>query len=495
MRILTAGLATETNTFSPIPTGWAAFEEAGIQRGRLQPSFTTGPALVWEELAKSDGHEIVHSVVAFASPAGPTVRGVYEALRDEILRDAAEKGPFDVVLLSLHGAMVADGYADCEGDLLARLRNILGRTVRIGAELDLHCHLTAAMVQHADILVAFKEYPHVDIARRAAELYRLVAATAAGKIRPTAALYDCRMVSIFFTTSAPMRAFVDRMSAQEGRDGVLSVSLGHGFPWGDVPDNGAKMLVYTDGDEPGAATVARQLGEEFWSLRDSVAFKGVSIDEAFDRAGRAPDGLVVIADAADNTGGGAPGDSNFVLGRALERGVRDAAFGPVWDPVAVRFCLDAGPGAQLDLRIGGKCGPMSGTPLDLRVTVKSVSSDLQTVAYTDEIVSYGAAALVEIEGAGVHVVLCSRRMQAFGPQPFTRLGLDLNSQRIVVVKSYNHFQAGFRALAAQIIHIEGPGAIDGNMAAIPFKSRSSRYWPRVADPFSASTAPGPPQPQ
>jgi microcystin degradation protein MlrC len=294
------------------------------------------------------------------------------------------------------------------------------------------------------------------------------------------------MVSIFFTTSAPMRAFVDRMSAHEGKDGVLSVSLGHGFPWGDVPDNGAKVLVYTDADEPGAARLARQIGEEFWSLRDSVAFHGVSIDEALDRAERAADGLVVIADAADNTGGGAPGDSNFVLRRALERKVRDAAFGPVWDPVAVRFCLDAGAGAQLDLRIGGKCGPMSGAPLDLRVTVKSVLSDLQTVAYTDEMVSYGAAALVEIEGAGVHVVLCSRRMQAFGPQPFTRLGLDLEHQRIIVVKSYNHFQAGFRALAARIIHIEGPGAIDGNMAAIPFKNRSLHYWPRVADPFSSS---------
>jgi microcystin degradation protein MlrC len=196
---------------------------------------------------------------------------------------------------------------------------------------------------------------------------------------------------------------------------------------------------------------------------------------------------VVIADAADNTGGGAPGDSNFVLRRALERKVRNAAFGPVWDPVAVRFCLDAGAGAQLDLRIGGKCGPMSGTPLDLRVTVQAVSSDLQTVAYTDEIVSYGAAALVEIEGARVHLVLCSRRMQAFGPQPFTQLGLDLEHQRIIVVKSYNHFQAGFRSLAAQIIHIEGPGAINGNMAAIPFKNRSRHYWPRVADPFCADS--------
>jgi microcystin degradation protein MlrC len=486
MRILTAGLATETNTFSPIPTGWGAFEEGGIQRGRLQPSFSTGPALVWERLAERDGHQIVHSVVAFAAPAGPTVRGVYESLRDEILRDASEKGPFDVVLLSLHGAMVAQGYEDCEGDILARLRNILGPKARIGAELDLHCHLTQMMVENADILVAFKEYPHVDIAPRAAEVYRLAVAAAEGRIQPTAALYDCRMVSIFFTTSAPMRAFVDRMSGHEGKDGVLSVSLGHGFPWGDVQDNGAKVLVYTDADEPGAAKLARQIGEEFWSLRDSVAFKGVSIDEALDRAGRVGNGLVVIADAADNTGGGAPGDSNFVLHRALERKVRDAAFGPVWDPVAVRFCLDAGAGAQLDLRIGGKCGPMSGTPLDLRVTVKCVLSDLQTVAYTDEIVSYGAAVLVEIEGARVHVVLCSRRMQAFGPQPFTKLGLDLEHQRIIVVKSYNHFQAGFRALAARIIHIEGPGAIDGNMAAIPFKNRAHHYWPRVADPFSSS---------
>jgi microcystin degradation protein MlrC len=488
MRIFTASLATETNTFSPIPTGWGAFEEFGVQRGSLRPSFATGPALMWEELAKRDGHEIVHGVVAYAAPAGPTVRGVYEALRDEILRDAVEKGPFDVVLLALHGAMVSDGYADCEGDLMARLREALGGRPRIGAELDLHCHLTQAMIDNSDILVAFKEYPHVDIAERARELYQLALAAAEGRIRPAPAVFDTRMVSVFFTTSAPMRAFVDRMSAQEGKDGVLSISLAHGFPWGDVQDNGAKVLVYTDGDTVGANRIARELGEEFWRLRDSVAFNGMSIDMALDRAELAPPGLVVIADAADNTGGGAPGDSTFVLRRMLERGVRDAALGPLWDPVAVTFCRDAGVGAQLDLRIGGKCGPMSGAPLDLRVTVKGVLSDLETVAYTDELVSYGAAVLVEIERAGVHVVLCSRRMQAFGPQPFTKLGLDLDSQRIVVVKSYNHFQAGFRPIAARILHIEGPGAIDGNMAAIPFKHRSLNYWPRVADPFCAVTA-------
>jgi microcystin degradation protein MlrC len=485
MRILTAGLATETNTFSPIPTGWEAFEEFGIQRRCLKPSFTTGPALLWEEFAKRDGHEIVHSVCAFAAPAGPTMQDVYEALRDEILRDAADNGPFDVVLLGLHGAMVAEGYADCEGDLLARLRQVVGPTVKIGAELDLHCHLTRTMLDNADLLVTFKEYPHIDIAPRAAELYRLALAAAQGKITPTAALVDCRMVGIFFTTAAPMRAFVDRLGAREGRDRVLSVSLGHGFPWGDVPDNGAKVLVYTDADTQRAQVVAGEIAQEFWQLRDAVAFKGVSIDAALDQVPHSPAGLVVIADAADNTGGGAPGDSTFVLRRLLERGIRDAALGPLWDPIAVRFCRDAGLGARLDLRVGGKCGTQSGSPLDLRVIVKSMQSDLKTVAYTDEIVSYGAAVRVEIENAGVHLLLCSRRMQAFGPQPFTELGLDLDQQRIVVVKSYNHFQAGFAALAARIIHIEGPGAIDGNMAAIAFKHRTLNYWPRVPDPFGA----------
>src|SRR5580693_2549451 len=133
MRIFTAMLATETNTFSPIPTGWSCFEEAGIERGAGVTRGGTGSlSWLWGEMARADAHEAVHSVCAWASPAGPTVRAVYEALRDEILRDAEREGPFDIALVHLHGAMVADGYDDCEGDLLARLRGVLGPGAIIG---------------------------------------------------------------------------------------------------------------------------------------------------------------------------------------------------------------------------------------------------------------------------------------------------------------------------------------------------------------------------
>lgn len=484
MRILTAALMTETNTFSPMPTGWAAFEEFEIQRGRdgLKPGVVTAPMLLWEELARAEGHEVVHSVATFAQPAGPTVRTVYEALRDEILRDAVEQGPFDAVLLLLHGAMVADGYDDCEGDLISRLRERLGPSVAIGAELDLHCHVSPAMTQGADLLIAFKEYPHTDGMDRARELYRLIVDTAAGKVRPVLGLHDCGMVGLYFTQTPGMRAFVDGMSELERQPQVLSVSLAHGFPWGDVPDNSAKVLVYADGEASVAAAHARDLGADFWALRDRVAFKGLGIDEALDRVATAPPGLVVLADTADNTGGGAPGDSTYVLARLLERGMGEACLGPLWDPVAVGFCHEAGVGGELDLRVGGKACTASGQPLDLRVRVRGLSQDLRTPSYSAEIVSLGAAAWIEIIGTGVHVVLCARRMQGFSPMLFTELGLDLPALRIAAVKSYNHFYAAFAPISAEILHIAGPGAIMGDMAAIPFQKRSPDYWPRVPEP-------------
>ncbi len=347
MRIFTASLSTETNTFSAIPTGWSCFEERGIERGEGVTRDGTGGLMhLWGGMAAEDGHEVIHSLAATAAPAGRTVRAVYEALRDEILEDARRGAPFDVALLFLHGAMVAEGYDDCEGDLLSRLRAIVGPETVVGVELDLHCHLTQAMLAASNVIVTFKEYPHIDAGRRGRELFRICVDAAAGQTRPVMGLFDCRMVNLFPTTEGPMAAFVAEMKAQEGRDGVLSLSLGHGFPWGDTPDSGVRMLAVVDGDANAAANVARRFGERFCSLRDAVTTPGLTIDEAFDAALRAPPGLAVIADNADNTGGGAPGDSTFVLRRAVERGLRDVAIGPLWDPIAVRFCHDAGVGAS-----------------------------------------------------------------------------------------------------------------------------------------------------
>jgi len=482
MRILTAMLATETNTFSAIPTGWSCFEGSGIQRGADVTREGTGALLhMWGEMAAADGHEAVHSLAAWAPPAGKTVRAVYEALRDEIIEDARRGGPFDLALVSLHGAMVADGYDDCEGDLLTRLRAVLGREAIIGVELDLHCHITETMLAQADAIITFKEYPHIDAGARGRELFRLCVDAAAGQTRPVMAVFDCRMVNLFPTPAGPMAAFVAEMQEQEGRDGVLSLSLGHGFPWGDVEDSGVRMLAVTNGDEAGARAVARRFGERFFAQRREVSERGLSMDEALDRALAGPPGLIVIADKADNTGGGAPGDSTFLARRVIERGLKDVAIGPLWDPVAVGFCGDAGVGARLALRIGGKCGPQSGDPLDVTVDVRGLSDRLVQRGLGRPSV-LGRAAWVEADG--VHLILVERREQAFSPDLFTNIGLDLGAMRIAAVKSTAHFRAGFAPIAAEILTTVGPGALLEDFAAIPYQKRKPNYWPRVEEPFA-----------
>ena len=211
MRIFGALLMTETNTGAVVPTGRADFERSGLYRGdgsaRDPHGFAAGHVEL-KRLAAADGHTVVESLTAFAQPAGPTVGAVYEEYRDWILDDRRAAMPVQAVVLLLHGAMVADGYDDCEGDLIARVRAIVGPGVPIGVELDLHCHLTDAMRVGADAIVAYKEYPHTDILDRLGEVYRLVVRQAAGEIRPVTAVRDLRMIGLWHTTDEPMRAFV-----------------------------------------------------------------------------------------------------------------------------------------------------------------------------------------------------------------------------------------------------------------------------------------------
>jgi microcystin degradation protein MlrC len=488
MKLFMATLATETNTFSPIPTGRTAFmgERTWFRDdgSRHPPQIGNIPLIAWRRLGTEDGHGIVESICTFAQPGGTTVRAVYEELRDLLLADLRAAMPVDVVLLFLHGAMVAEGYDDCEGDTLARVREIVGQQAVIGAVLDLHCHLTETMRTAANILVTYKEYPHDDMAERAADVYRLSLQTAAGTIRPVMAYHDCRMVSMWRTPVAPMRGFVDRMSALEGRDGILSVSFGHGFPWGDVADVGAKMLVIADGDADRAARLARELGQEIWSQREAMATRHDSIDAAIDLALADGAGPMVLADVADNAGGGAPSDNTAILRRLVERGVQGAVSGCYWDPLAAQFCREAGEGATFMLRIGGKCGASSGDPVDLRVTVRKLAEAHTQAGLSGGRAAFGPSAWVAADG--IDLVLVSLRQQTFAPDAFTGLGLTLADKRLVVVKSTQHFHAAFAPIARGIRYVAAPGAIPPDYAAIPFTKLTRPYWPRVVDPWAGA---------
>ena len=489
MKIFVAQLATETNTFASAPTGLGGFEENGIFHGDAStaaPESTGALMRFMRDMIEADGNKMIEGLCAFAQPSGRTVRAVYEALRDELLADLRAALPVDAVQLLLHGAMVADGYDDCEGDVLARVRAIVGPTVPVGVELDLHCHFTELMRQSADAIIAFKEYPHIDAEDRARELYRIVVATAEMRVRPTTAVFDCKMVGLWHTTREPMIGFVKRMQSFEGRDGVLSVSLGHGFPWGDVPESGARLWVVTDNDPAKAQAVANLLGHEFWALREATRATTLELDAAIDQTLAAPAGLVVMADVADNAGGGAPGDSTFVLRRLLERRVGHVAIGAFWDLGAIQICKDAGVGSVIDLRVGGKVGPSSGEPIDLRVTVRAISANHSQNSGGSRS-PLGTCVWVEADN-DVHLLLASMRSQVFGVDAFTSLGLTLADKRLVVVKSTQHFHADFAPIAVQVLYVSTPGAITPDFAAIKFKDRDLNYWPRVANPHIAVTA-------
>lgn len=490
MKIFTAFLATETNTFAPGPTGWGGFKEYGIFHGdaskRSPKGLGLAPRLLGEH-CRADGHELVESLTAFAQPLGRTVREVYETLRDEILDDLRRAGPVDGVILLLHGAMVADGYDDCEGDLAARVRQLVGPRVPIGLELDLHCHLTQLMTDNTDVIVAFKEYPHIDVAQRMGELYRIVVDAAQGRVRPVTAVHDCKMVGVWHTTREPMKGFVQRMQACERQPGVLSVSLGHGFPWGDVPEAGAKLWVVTDGDEALAARLAAQLGREFWDLRERIGSEELPVDAALDKAlvlvGGPGQGPCVLADTADNPGGGAMGDSTFILRRIVERGIGNVAMAMFWDLGAIHICRDAGVGAKIDLRLGGKCGAASGDPVDIQVTVQAIQEDFVQAGLNsvDENAPLGPTVWVRT-AQGVDIVLASVRAQVFSTTVFTGLGISLADKHIVVVKSTQHFHAQFAPIARAVLYVDTPGAIAMSFASIPYRRRDLDYWPRVPDP-------------
>ncbi len=485
MRLFTATLATETNTFSPIPTAAANFHEAFYAapgEHPADPNLCTAPLVVGRRRAAAEGWTLIEGTCAWAEPAGTCTRAAYEGFRDEILAQLRAAMPVDGILFGLHGAMVADGYDDCEGDLIARAREIVGPAAVIGVEHDPHSHLTKKRLEASNLLVTFKEFPHTDTVERAEEVVDLTLRAIKGEIRPVMSCVDCRTIASFPTTREPMRSFVDAVKRLEGRDGVLSISIGHGFPYADVPEVGARVLVVTDDAKAKGDALAMDLAKLLVAMRGKTAPDYLTPDAAIEEALGTPVGKpVVITDPTDNPGGGAPGDSTHLLRRLLERNVDGVAFAPLWDPIAVRFCFAAGEGARLPLRLGGKTAPTSGQPIDATVEVVKLVADA-TQSFGGGTMPLGDAALVRLDG--IELVLISKRTQSLGLDLFTGFGVDLGAKRIVALKSTNHFHAAFAPIAQAVLYVDAGGPIPRDMTKVPYTRATRPIWPldAVAEP-------------
>lgn len=468
LKVFTAGLGVESNTFSDMDVDWSDFERTCLYRKGSHPgelTEVTAPLFVLRERARDHAWRVVEGPYAFALPAGRTKREVYEALRDEIIAEAEANSPYDFVALSLHGAMTAYGYDDCEGDLLSRLRARLGPDVLIGVELDPHAHLSEAMFNACDLIIAFKEYPHIDFLERGRELIDAMEGFARAGNRPAKAMFDCRTIGRFHTLREPMKSLVAQISAAEASGEICSGSYIHGFPWGDVADMGAKCIIYSD-QAARSQALAAHFGQQLVAIRAQSFQPPLPLEAALDEALSAQSGLVVLGDVSDNPGGGARGDGVALLRLLLEQDVA-ACLGPFWDPAAVECAQRAGLGAQMDIRLGREA-------FRVRARVTAFRNDHKQ-SWAGSLMALGPSCVLTC--GSVDVVVCSIRDQAYAPDLFTGLGLDLTRYRIAAVKSAQHFTAGFAPIASAIVLGAGGGPLETDFRRIAYRHVRRPIWP------------------
>ena len=432
-------------------------------------------------MAARHGFELIEGTAAWADPAGPLNRQAYESLRDEVLDQLRAAMPVDGVVLGLHGAMVAAGYDDCEGDFLRRVREIVGPDILVCAELDPHSHLTRQRVAAADFFVVFKEFPHTDFVDRARDLWSIALRRLRGEVVPVMSVYDCRMIDVFPTSRDPMRSFVDRLYALEKSDPeILSISVIHGFMAGDVPEMGTKVIVVTDSSKAKGDALAKRLGQELFALRGTFMVPQVDESVAVAEALGATAWPVVIADVWDNPGGGTAGDATVLLAELMARGATGVAAGTIWDPIAVQICFAAGEGAEIMLRFGAKSAAETGDPIDKLVTIRKLVRNAE-MKFGASLAPFGDAAWISFDG--IDVILNSTRAQSFDPSLFSVMGIDPTARKILLIKSTNHFYDSFSKIAASIIYCTAGHPYPNTPATTKYRKAPRTIWPIVADPF------------
>jgi microcystin degradation protein MlrC len=480
MKLFVAGLMHETNSFSPIPTTRESFDSTCLVRpAKLaagDPAFAqldTYPA--YGEILRQAirrGDTVAQGLAAFAMPSAPAPAALYAELKAAILEDLAAAMPVDAVLLMLHGAQLAEGCDDCAGDLTAAIRALAGPRVSIGVELDLHGFASDRLLAASDICLACKEYPHDDFDARAVQLYDLVARHVAGEIAPVQVRVKAPMLAMHRPTRQPMRGLVDRTNALE-QGSVLAVSLLHGFPWADTPEAGACVVVVCNGDAERAHSLAEELAAAFFAQRNEVIGRLTPLAVALSTRADRP-GPVVLADGADNPGGGCASDSTFLM-HALRGTARRAGIAIVWDPDAVTAAQTAGVGACYRGAIGGRHGAFSGPPFTGRIRVLALADDVRQGGFFERAGEARGAAALQIDG--LVVIVSGRRQQCVSPDAFTQFGIDPAALDLIVVKSSQHFHAGFAPIAGAIVHCDAPGALSQDFAGFPYRRIPRPIWP------------------
>ena len=476
MRLFLAMMSHETNTFSNISTDRRQFETRGLHYGGeiIEAFRGTGTCLSGMiDAATRRGATLIPSVAAAASPAGRVTRDIYGHVKERMLRDLKAAGTVDGVLLDLHGAMVTEGHDDGEGDLISAVRQVVGPSVPIAVSLDFHGNISDTMVREADLLHGYKTYPHVDMGERGVEATERLLDVIGKRLRPTAALRKPPLLPPLGnqgTARGPMHRLYAMAEEMEKDPKVISISIFAGFPHADIPEAGFGVYVVTDNDQALADRLADQIADTAWAHRHEFMHSGLPVREAVARAFAAEGQPIVLADMADNTGGGAAGDGTEVLRELVRVGARSTIVACIWDPQAVARCVEAGVGGSVTLEVGGKVDQRHGPPLRVTGLVRTlfdgrfVHKGPMARGLPGRL---GTTAVLDVND--IKVILISYRWQTLDPEMIRFVGLDPLDHKILVVKSTIHYRAAFEPIAHEIIEVDAPGLSSSNLGRFDFR--------------------------
>jgi microcystin degradation protein MlrC len=485
MRIAVGGILHETSTFAPGRTRLSDFQGGrGLHRGEgILARFRGGNVCIGGFLQGADelGFEAVPLLWTFAFPGPLIERAAYETLKGEFLdrlRQADAEDPLDGVLLDLHGAMVIEGIDDGDGDMAEAVREVVGRRP-IVVTTDLHGNHTRRRVAAADAIIGYDTYPHVDMAERGVEAARLIVRSIRGEVRPAAAIRQLPLLwnaDRQITAHPPMDACIARLHEMERRPGMLTMTVATGFPWADVPEMGASVIAVADGDAALAQAAADELGDWILERRRDWRSEPRSVRAALaagEKLGKHP---IILADHADNTGGGAGGDSTEMLRTFLELKLRDAVVLYMVDVDVAQQAHAAGVARRIHVRLGGKSHPQQGPPIEL---------DAEVVAVTDGAFRYDGPMYAGLDGhmgksawlrrGGVSVVVVSEREQPFDPAFARSLGIDCAAMKYIGVKSAVHFRSGFEKIAGAIFNVDCQAIHAHDFASLEYKKRRKMF--------------------
>lgn len=492
MRFALAGISHETNTFHSIPTKYENFEKSGILVGEDIKKIYESPSTIggFYQASVDLDFEIVPLLVARTGPLGTIEADAFEKILGKILGLIKNNGPFDAILLDLHGAAVSEEFHDMDGEITSRIRNLVGPEIPVGIALDMHANVSKEMISNTDITTVYQTTPHLDADQRGYHCAELIYKTVKKEITPVQWIETPPLIINIVnhnTNEEPMKSILKESEKLYSDSDILSVSVAEGYPYSDIKKMGMSFLVISDNNKNKAKGASRKLAKYAWNKRFEMDSAAPSIEEGLKEALSIKAKPVVLMDTGDNIGGGSSADSTHILHKARELGI-SGILQTLYDPDSVEKCMkkigSLSVGLEhrhwITLEVGGKSDEMHGKPIEVTGLIKKYFEgpfeDLGRTHGGHRYFDSGDTIVLETEDENT-LILTSKRVGNTSIQLYYSLGLDPKNFPIVIAKGVMSPRPAFEPIASKIIALNSPGVTAANFKNFTFNLRRKPMFP------------------